>query len=96
MRKSGQEAAAGGNLEALLGIFAKLLALNRHFQDSFAILDGIVGNLPMQSFQQFLPRVSLLTSKDIATCLCSIACHKWLHSYTLEHRHILYAIPSPH
>ncbi len=58
LRKAGQEASTGGNLEALLGIFSKLLASKRHNQDSFAILEGIAGNLPLASFQQFLPKVS--------------------------------------
>ena len=64
LRKSATEAAAGSNLEALLGIFSKLLASKRHHQDGFVILDGIVSHLPTSTFQHFLPKVALLPAES--------------------------------
>lgn len=48
---------AGGHLEAVLGVFQKLLASRAHDHEGFFLLNSLMEFLPLDVFRGYLPTV---------------------------------------
>lgn len=57
LKKAGPQIAAGGHLQAVLGVFQKLVASKAHDHEGFYILAAIVSSLEFSQYQQFMPTV---------------------------------------
>jgi len=57
LEKAPGEVAAGGHLEALLGVFQKLLASKALDHEAFVVLAALMVRLPRGDFDRFLPTV---------------------------------------
>eukprot|EP00879_Flechtneria_rotunda_P019331 GHRR01020303.1.p1 GENE.GHRR01020303.1~~GHRR01020303.1.p1 ORF type:complete len:890 (+),score=314.69 GHRR01020303.1:664-3333(+) len=57
LAKAGVGIAADGHLEAVLGVFQKLIASKANDQHGFALISGIMQHLPAAAYQQYLSTV---------------------------------------
>jgi hypothetical protein len=57
LHKAGFEVVKGGHLVPLLGVFQKLISSKAHDHEGFDILNAIVENLPISSYESYLPDV---------------------------------------
>lgn len=66
LSKAGDEVVKGNHLLPLLGVFQKLIASKAHDHEGFDVLNSVVENLPLNSYEQYLPTVfTLLFSRCV-------------------------------
>lgn len=95
LSKAGDEVVKGGHLLPLLGVFQKLIASKAHDHEGFDILNAVVDNLLLNSYEQFLPTIfTLLFSRYVArtaagsmwrsSSRCNSACNSLTRSAALS------------
>ncbi|KAK9829548.1 hypothetical protein WJX72_006417 [[Myrmecia] bisecta] len=57
LRKAAGEVVQGGHLQAVLGVFQKLIASKAHDHQGFLILTALVEHLKLEAFAQYLPQI---------------------------------------
>jgi CAS/CSE protein, C-terminus len=68
LEKAPGEVVSGGHLEAVLGVFQKLLASRAHDHEGFFLLNSLMEFLPLDVFRGYLPTVwTLLFRRSAAS-----------------------------
>jgi exportin-2 (importin alpha re-exporter) len=67
LAKAGDEVVKGGHLNALLGVFQKLIASKAHDHEGFEVLCALVENLPLAVYESALPTVFTLLFSRLQT-----------------------------
>ncbi|KAG1661631.1 hypothetical protein FOA52_002861 [Chlamydomonas sp. UWO 241] len=67
LSKAGEEMIKGGHLNALLGVFQKLIASKAHDHEGFEVLCAIVEHLPLPTYEAALPTVFTLLFSRLQT-----------------------------
>lgn len=57
LRRTAPAIVAKGYLEPVLGIFAKLLAISRHYAEAYALLQAVLAHVPPADLQRYLPSI---------------------------------------